>query len=109
MAFDHAREMAPTSPLVDVGLVQVYLAQRNYDQAVAAAKALKARGARGANFLFWQSSAYAAQGDKAKALATMQEALNAGYRDFAAIDASPYFSSLRSDPRFQQLIQRYRK
>jgi len=46
---------------------------------------------------------------KEKALATLQKALNAGYRDFAAIDASPYFSSLRWDPRFQQLTRRYRK
>jgi hypothetical protein len=29
--------------------------------------------------------------------------------DFAVIDDSPYFSSLRADPRFQQLTQRYRK
>jgi len=42
-------------------------------------------------------------------LGSLQEALNAGYGDFATIDASPYFSSLRSDPRYQRLIQRYRK
>jgi hypothetical protein len=59
--------------------------------------------------LFRLSSAYAGRGDNEKALATLQEALTAGYRDFAAIDASPYFSSLRSDPRFQRLIGRYRK
>jgi hypothetical protein len=34
------------------------------------------------------------------------KALKAGYRHFPAIDADP---SLRSDPRFQQLIQRYRR
>jgi hypothetical protein len=55
------------------------------------------------------SSAYAAEGDQEKALAMLQKSLNAGYRDFAAIDASPYFSSLRSEPRFQKLLQRYRK
>jgi hypothetical protein len=59
--------------------------------------------------LFWLSSAYAAHGDKEKALGTLQKALAAGYRDFAAIDSSPYFSSLRTDPRFQQLTQRYRR
>jgi hypothetical protein len=30
-------------------------------------------------------------------------------RDFAVLDSSPYFSALRTDPRFQQLVQRYRK
>jgi TolB-like protein len=34
---------------------------------------------------------------------------DAGFHDFAALDASPYFSSLRTDPRFQQLTLRYRK
>jgi hypothetical protein len=52
---------------------------------------------------------YAGRDDKEKAPAALKEALTAGYRDFAAIDASPYFSSLRSDPRYQQLIGRYRK
>jgi hypothetical protein len=59
--------------------------------------------------VFWASSAYAAQGDKEKALATLQKALDAGFRDFGALDASPYFSSLRSDPHYQQLIQHYRR
>jgi serine/threonine protein kinase len=32
-----------------------------------------------------------------------------GYRDFAAIDASPHLAALRSDPRFQQLLRRYQQ
>jgi hypothetical protein len=51
----------------------------------------------------------AARGDKDMALAELRAALEGGYRDFAAIDASPYFASLRPDPRFQQLVSRYRK
>lgn len=38
-----------------------------------------------------------------------QESLEKGYRDFAAIDASPHLAALRSDPRFQQLLRRYRQ
>ncbi|HSA93791.1 MAG TPA: hypothetical protein VLE48_12330 [Terriglobales bacterium] len=39
----------------------------------------------------------------------LRQALAAGYRDFAYLDASPYLASLRSDPRYQALIRRYRK
>jgi len=105
-AFEHARELNPTSSLPDLGLGQVYLAQGDDDKAVATLS--KNVRPSGINY-FWLSAAYAARGDREKALATLQKALATGFRDFAALDASPYFSSLRADPYFQQLIQRYRK
>jgi non-specific serine/threonine protein kinase len=104
-AFEHVRELSPTSLSADLGLAQVCLAQGNSERAVS----LLEKQPGTAIDLPWLSSAYAAHGDKEKAMATLQKALNAGYRDFAALDASPYFSSLRSDPRFQQLIRRYRR
>ncbi len=104
-AFEHAKELNPTSGTADFGLAQVYLAQGDYDRALA----LLLKQPNSSIVLFQLSSAYAGRGDKDKALEALQKALAAGYRDFAAIDASPYFSSLRSDPRFQQLIRRYRK
>ncbi|HLM80164.1 MAG TPA: protein kinase [Terriglobales bacterium] len=104
-AFQLVRQLSPMSPTADLGLAQVYLAQGNSERAVSVLQ--KQPGA--AINLFWLSSAYAAHGDKEKALGTLQKALAAGYRDFAAIDGSPYFSSLRTDPRFQQLTQRYRR
>jgi hypothetical protein len=58
---------------------------------------------------YFLSATYAAKGDKEKALASLQKTFNLGYRDFAALDASPYFASLRSNPRFQQLIRSYRQ
>jgi hypothetical protein len=58
---------------------------------------------------YWLAATYAAKGDRTKALETMQKAFQAGFSDFAALDNSPYFAVLRTDPRFQQLIQRYRK
>jgi hypothetical protein len=39
----------------------------------------------------------------------MQVALDKGFRDFAAIDASTALASLQSDPRFQKLLRRYRQ
>jgi serine/threonine protein kinase/TolB-like protein/cytochrome c-type biogenesis protein CcmH/NrfG len=105
-AFQHVRELSPTSPTADLGLAQVYLAQGNSEQAVLL---LSKQNTRAAINRFWLSSAYAAHGDKEKALYMLERAFTAGYRDFAALDASPYFSQLRSDPRFQQLLQRYRR
>jgi hypothetical protein len=45
------------------------------------------------------------KGDREKALATLQKSFDAGFCDFAAIDAAPYFSSLRADSRFEKLIR----
>jgi non-specific serine/threonine protein kinase len=108
-AFEQAKELDATFSTADLGLAQVYLAQRDYDQALAVLLKQPEWRRRTAVNLFWLSAAYAGHGNKDKALATLEKAFAAGYRDFAAIDASPYFSSLRSDPRFQQLIHRYRR
>jgi eukaryotic-like serine/threonine-protein kinase len=105
-AFEHARELDPTSFWADLGLGQVYLAQGESGKAVDVL--LKRIRPAGINY-FWLSAAYAAHGDKEKALATLQKAFELGFHDFAALDASPYFSSLRGDARFQQLTQKYRK
>ena len=107
-AMEHAKALSPTSTTPDFGLAQVDLAEGNYDQALAVLSQLAVRD-KDASTLFWLTAAYAAKGDKQRALATLQKAFGAGFRDFAAIDASPYFASLRSDPKFEQLIRRYRK
>ncbi len=91
----------------DLGNAQVYIAQGNYDAAIA--RLLKRGEPKEAINSYFLSAAYAGKGDKEKALAELQKTLNLGFGDFAALDASPYFSSLRADPRYQQLIQRYRK
>ena len=105
-SFQREKELSPNSTMADLGLGQVYLAQGDYDRAVAS---LTKSAVSAAINCFFLSEAYAANGDKEKALATLQKAFEAGFHDFAALDASPYFSSLRTDPRFQQLNQRYRK
>jgi serine/threonine protein kinase/tetratricopeptide (TPR) repeat protein len=105
-AFQRAKEVG-SDDYANLGLAQLYLAQGNYDQAIA--HLMKRSGPRKtAMYQFWQSAVYSAKGDREKAFTTMQEAFNLGFRDFAALDGSPYFASLRSDPRYQQLLQRYR-
>ena len=106
-AFERGGELGNVS-YVDLGEAQIDLAQGKYDAAVA--RLTKSGDSKkDAVFCYFLSAAYAANGDKEKALTTLQKTLDLGYRDFAAIDASPSFASLRSDPRFQQLIHHYQQ
>ncbi|MFZ3263505.1 MAG: protein kinase [Terriglobales bacterium] len=105
-AFQRQKELDPNSTFPDLGLGQAYLAQGDYNKALdAMSKAIRPSGLN----YYWLGAVYAARGDKEKALDTMQKAFEMGFRDFAVLDSSPYFASLRSDPRYAQLVQRYRK
>jgi eukaryotic-like serine/threonine-protein kinase len=88
----------------DFGKAQILLAEGKYDAAITLLS--KERG-RAINAYFL-SAAYAAKGDSEKSLASLGRAFDLGYRDFAAVDASPYFGRLRSEPKFQQLLRQYR-
>lgn len=105
-AFERMKKLNPTGLQADLGLAQLYLAQGDSERALSLLKNLPRSSALNS---FWAASAYAAHGDKEIALTTIERAYNEGFRDFAAIDASPYFAALRSDPRFQKLIRQYRK
>jgi serine/threonine protein kinase len=106
LAFQRAKEVG-SDDYANLGMAQLALAQGNYDQAIA--YLLKRSGLRKtAMDQYWQSAVYSAKGDRDEALATMQEAFKLGFHDFAAIDSSPYFASMRRDPRFQELLSRYR-
>ncbi|MGH9509874.1 MAG: tetratricopeptide repeat protein, partial [Terriglobales bacterium] len=107
-AFEHAKTLNPQFSSPHIGLAQVHLAQGNYEQALAE---LTQAGRAGTSTItaVQRASVYAAKGDKEKALTELGKALSLGYRDFAYLDSNPYLASLRSDPRYQQLIARYRK
>ncbi|HLB91381.1 MAG TPA: tetratricopeptide repeat protein, partial [Terriglobales bacterium] len=105
-SFQREKELSPSGTMADLGLGQSYLALGDNDRAVAV---LTKTALPAAINYFFLSEAYAARGDKDKALAALQKTLEMGYHDFGALDSSPYFSSLRTDPRFQQLVARYRK
>jgi len=105
-AFQQARDLGSDSTTGDLGLGQMYLLQGNSERAL---PLLERQSRKNSNNLFWLACVYSAHGDKDKALAAMQEALQLGFRDFAAIDASPALAPLRSGPRFQQLTGHYRR
>ncbi len=107
-AFQQAQEINPQSSTANFGIGQVYVAQGNYDRAIEVLTGVEQ--SRTTPLIMMQLAiAYAGRGDRDKAFANIELALRTGYRDFAAIEASPQLSPLLAEPRFQQLLRRYRK
>ena len=108
-AMNHSQTLSPASGTPSFGLAQIYLAKGDYDKALTYWMRQPEMQRNTSLELFWEASIYAARGEKDKALASLERALEKGFNDFAAIDNSPHFNSLRSDPRFQQLLKKYRQ
>ena len=90
--------------LPNFGLGQLALAKGDSAKAIALLEKQPANSDLG---MFWLGCAYAAHGDKDRALMSIENAFRHGYRDFASVKSSPYLTSLRSDPKFQQLLRSY--
>jgi TolB-like protein/Flp pilus assembly protein TadD len=105
-AFQRAEELG-SNRYRNLGMAQLALAQANYDEAIKYMSEIDTK--KTTIDQYWLAAIYSAKGDKDKSLAAMQQALQTGFRDFAVLDASPYFANLRSDPRYQKLIAQYRK
>ncbi len=105
-ALEQAQQISPNSGTANFGLAQVYNAQGDYDRALSTMLSLPKQDQSTPISFFQVSIAYAGRGDKEKALAELQKAIDAGYRDSAAINSNPVFDSMRSDPRFQALLQK---
>ena len=86
-------------------MAQYYVAVGEYEAALASAESVDKGTAMDG---FYTASIHAAAGRADDALGTLEESFDAGYRDFAGLDASPYFDALRDDPRYRELVQRYR-
>jgi serine/threonine protein kinase/Flp pilus assembly protein TadD len=108
-AFKQAASISPNSSTAGFGLAQVYLAKGDYNQALGYMATQPEQAKKSLIDLALFTYIYAARHDDEKALATLGKALAAGYRDFDALDSSPYLEELRKDPRYQHLIQQYRK
>jgi len=55
-----------------------------------------------------RACARAAAGDREGALKALEEALAGGYDDFERVESERALSGLRADPRFADLMKRYR-
>ena len=108
-AFNEAARVSPDSNAPDFGLAQVYLAKGDYNQALSH---LTRKAGESINTPLEQyvlASIYAGRGENDKAFAALGKSLDGGYRDFAALDSNLHLENLRKDPRYQKLIQQYRK
>ena len=106
-AFDRCEELVGNSDVANLGRAQALAAQNRYPEALATM--LKGRTPKTSSDFYWLSACYAGNGDKEKAIASLQKSFGLGYADFPAINANPAFSSLRNDPRFQQLLGHHSK
>src|ERR1700757_1716679 len=106
VAYQRAKELG-SSHYEHLGMAQLALAQANYDEALKYMSEIDTK--KTTIDQYWLAAIYSAKGDKDKSVAAIQQALQTGFRDFAVLDASPYFANLRSDPRYQKLIAQYRK
>ncbi len=101
-AFDRCEELAGNSSAANLGRSQALAAQGRYADAIATI--MKNGASKSMINTYWLSSYYAGNGEKEKALATLQKSFEYGFRDFPALDANPAFSSLRNDPRFAAFV-----
>jgi len=101
-AFDRCEELAGNPDVSNLGRSQALAAQGRYAEAISTI--LRNGTSKSMINNYWLSSYYAGNGEKEKALATLQKSFELGFRDFPALDANPAFSSLRKDPRFAALV-----
>ena len=103
-AFDRCEELSGNSNAANLGRSQALAAQGKYSEAITTI--LNTASSRSNINSYWLGSYYAGNSEKEKALSTMRESFEYGFRDFAALDANPAFTSLRNDPRFATLVAR---
>ncbi|MGB3562680.1 MAG: protein kinase, partial [Thermoanaerobaculia bacterium] len=106
-AFETMIEQDPDFGARDIGMAQYYLAIGDYEKALATIERDATRDT--VMVRYYRAAILAASGETGEALATLELVLEKGFRDFVTLEASPYFASLREDPRYQELISRYQK
>jgi serine/threonine protein kinase/Tfp pilus assembly protein PilF len=105
-AFEHAKSLDPGFDSADFGIAQVHVAQGEYERALARIDGL-GELRQTPVVLVQRCFAEVALGRTEEGLAHLEEALASGYRDVAALQASPQLAAVRSDPEFNQLLERF--
>ena len=105
-AFDRMVSQNPDFSARNIGFAQYYLAIGDYDDALVWIKRDEARDTALVNW--YKAAIYSAAGNPDEALRWLEVALDKEFRDFVHLDNSKYFASLRDDPRYKALVDRYR-
>ncbi len=82
---------------------------RNFHSALVSLRICEWIRPKATGVLFDSSRAYAGSGDKKKALEYLGKAVEAGFKDFAAIEAAAEFERLRKEKRYAEILARIAK
>ncbi len=106
-AFETMLEQDPDWGAGNIGFAQYYLAVGDYEEALVAIDRDLVRDTAIGHY--YRAAILSAAGDTDEAMEALEHTLERGFRDFVNLEASPYFATLRDDPRYRELIGRYRK
>ena len=111
--YEEAKAAFETSLEQDPGFSTGYMGLAQYSLAVGAPEAAlaeleKTRSKNTALNFYYRSAAHTLLGDSDRAITDLESAFELGFRDFAVLETNDYFSALRDDPRYEELIDRYR-
>ncbi len=95
-------------PLLE-GLMCLYIAHRRYTDALQLAAILVALKPADPEAWYNLGSCYALNGRATEAIAALAKAINTGFDDIEWIQFDVELQSLKSDPRFQQLLRMARQ
>ncbi len=104
-AYQQSLQLNPADQGLQRTLGQLYLELGDYIEALARFEILEPTP----ELLIQISVAHQALGNSQDALKALEQAVAAGYRDFAAVEANPQLAGLVDEPRYRKLIEQILK
>jgi tetratricopeptide (TPR) repeat protein len=102
-AYQTGAELDPENRDALFGLGKTHLELGNFGDALSAMEATRSLAETG-SVLIYIGAAHAGLGNVDEALASVKLGLELGFKNFDAIEGSPYFATLRDDPRLSALL-----